>query len=129
MKYRLRIICVNPCFIRGSFFGFLYFITVSSLAAQELAPLATAAAMERLMTEAIERAEKSVVAIARVRKEDPGTEPTGTAAGSFAGSLIERASPADPRFVPTEFGSGVVIDPSGLVVTNYHVLGNVRQAE
>src|SRR5437868_3627855 len=45
-----------------------------SLPAQEPSPLATTAAMERLVTEAIERAEKSVVAISRVRKEAVGEE-------------------------------------------------------
>ena len=39
------------------------------LSAQEGSALETAAAMERLVTEAIEKAEKSVVAIARVRRE------------------------------------------------------------
>src|SRR5438477_5689425 len=129
MKHRLRIICVNPCFVCGCFLGFACLVAVASLAAQEPSPLVTVAAMERLMTEAIERAEKSVVAIARVRKEEgTGEQPAATGI-PLPGSLIERASPTDPRFVPTEFGTGVVIDASGLVVTNYHVLGNVRQAD
>jgi hypothetical protein len=42
---------------------------------QEPSPLATAAAMEKLLTEAIERAEKSVVAIARVRARKAGIGP------------------------------------------------------
>src|SRR6476659_7531445 len=53
------------CFVAGS-------AASIQVAAQEPSPLATVAAMERLMTEAIERAEKSVVAISRVRKEDAG---------------------------------------------------------
>ncbi len=85
--------------------------------------------MERLMTEAIERAEKSVVAISRVRKDEAATNQAPITDLSFPGSLRDRASPTDPRFVPTEFGTGVVIDDSGLVITNYHVLGNVRQAD
>ena len=31
--------------------------------------------------------------------------------------------PADPDFLPTEYGTGVVVDRGGLVLTAYHVLG------
>ncbi|MBW8884406.1 MAG: serine protease, partial [Planctomycetia bacterium] len=113
---------------RWSIYGACVLIVAGALKAQEPSPLATAAAMERLMTEAIERAEKSVVAISRVRKEEtPGEQPI--IGLPLLGSLTERASPTDPRFIPTEFGTGVVIDAGGLVVTNYHVLGNARQAD
>jgi len=70
--------------------------------------------------DAIATAEKSVVAIARVRKEDrrmfldqglPGAPPV----------------PTDPQFVPREYGSGVIIDPNGLILTAYHVLGNPEE--
>lgn len=81
------------------------------------------------MTEAIERAEKSVVAISRVRKEEAGEERFPSEGPVVSQRILERASPTDPRFVPTEFGTGVVIDASGLIVTSYHVLGNVRQAD
>ncbi|HZN36733.1 MAG TPA: trypsin-like peptidase domain-containing protein [Pirellulaceae bacterium] len=91
------------------------------LAAQEPSALAAAAAMEKLVTEAIEKAEKSVVAIARVRRE-PAAE-----AGSPL--RLERTDPLDPAFVPHEFGTGVVIDAKGLIVTAAHVLGNVREAD
>src|SRR5262245_35256420 len=87
--------------------------------AQEPSALAAAAAMERLVTDAIERAEKSVVAIARVRHEAPGAELPRT----------ERRDPFDPAFIPNEFGAGVVIDAKGLIVTAAHVLGNVREAD
>jgi serine protease Do len=99
----------------------LIFLAVSSaqLLAQEPSALAAAAAMEKLVTDAIERAEKSVVAIARVRREAAGgavrTDPT--------------SDPFNPAFVPHEFGTGVVIDAKGLIVTNAHVLGNVREAD
>jgi serine protease Do len=112
------------------FLCFLCYLLLPCLSfAQEPSPLATAAALERLMTEAIERAEKSVVAISRVRKDDAVGEQPPIAALPLPGSLVERASPTDPRFVPTEFGTGVVIEEGGLIVTNYHVLGNVRQAD
>jgi serine protease Do len=99
------------------------------VAAQEPSPIATAAAMQKLVTEAIERAEKSVVAIARVRKDDGAEQRITGDTPLEVERPLERIDPTDPRFVPTEFGTGVVIDAGGLVVTNYHVLGNVRQAD
>jgi serine protease Do len=98
------------------------------VSAQEPAALATVTAMERLVTEAIERAERSVVAIARVPRD--GERPAAERA--FAPPAIPGLGfpePTDPSFVPSEFASGVVIDASGLVVTSYHVLGNVRAAD
>ncbi len=97
--------------------------------AQEPSPLATASAMERLTTEAIERAEKSVVAIARVRKDEAAGDQAAADRIPGIERPLERLDATDPRFVPTEFGTGVVIDANGLVLTNYHVLGNVRQAD
>jgi serine protease Do len=96
--------------------------------AQEPSPLATAAAMERLLTEAIEKAEKSVVAIARVRRADEQPRPEEEAAPPVIPGL-GRAEPTDPAFIPHEFGTGVVIDAKGLVLTNYHVVGDFRTAD
>lgn len=100
----------------------------NSLPAQESSALETAAAMERLVTDAIERAEKSVVAIARVRREkDAPAGPEDLTLPAFP--LDRDAGPTDPKFVPNEFGTGVVIDAKGLIVTNYHVIGDVRGAD
>ncbi len=77
-------------------------------------------ALESRMTAAIAAAEKSVVAIARVRKENrrllldqglPGAPP----------------APTDPQFIPQEYGTGVIIDPNGYILTAYHVLGNPEE--
>src|SRR5262245_58642182 len=95
--------------------------------AQDPSPLATAAAMERLVTEAIERAEKSVVAIARVRKQTD--QATADAPPRLAIPGLAGSDAADPAVVPSEFGTGIVIDPAGLILTNYHVLGNFREAD
>jgi serine protease Do len=92
---------------------------------QEPSPLATATAMEKVLTEAIERAEKSVVAIARVRRE----EGRRIGADDIAAPAIPGLSggdPTDPDFIPNEFGTGVVIDAKGLIVTNLHVIGDHR---
>lgn len=95
--------------------------------AQEPSALATATAVERLLTDAIERAEKSVVAIARVRRQvDQPAAPEGIAP-PIPG--LEGAEPTDPAFIPHEFGTGVVIDAKGLILTNYHVVGDFRTAD
>lgn len=71
-------------------------------------------AIEQLQIEAIARAERSVVAIARVRTDaPPGRRPLGPP-----------ADPLSPDFVPNEYGTGVVVGRNGLILTNYHVLGD-----
>ena len=82
----------------------------ASLPAQEPSGLAAAAALESVLVEAIAKAEKSVVAVARFR---PGTAISE-----------ERIS---PDVVPDDFGSGVVIDAKGLILTRYHVLGKIDE--
>jgi serine protease Do len=77
--------------------------------AQEVTGLQAALALEKTLVDVIAKTEKSVVAIARVRKDNPRTEE-------------ERMS---PDFVPNEFGTGVVVDRQGKILTNYHVLGDI----
>jgi serine protease Do len=79
---------------------------------------AAAMALETVVVDAVARAERSVVAIARERPRD-NPRPNDEGPQFFA----ER-SPEDPEYVPQEFGAGVVIDRSGLIVTNHHVLGD-----
>ncbi|MDX1946616.1 MAG: trypsin-like peptidase domain-containing protein [Pirellulaceae bacterium] len=91
-------------------------------------PLEAVTALEQVVVEAIAKAEKSVVAIARIRRD--AAQPPAEA---LVPPPIERfqgdADPTSPGFVPTEFGTGVVIDAKGLIVTNYHVLGDVKSAD
>lgn len=95
--------------------------------AAEPAGLEAAAALENALVGAIARSEKSVVAIARVRKEKPGEnfrlELRPDAFGRRLAPMIQPA-PTDPDFVPNEYGTGVVLDPQGLILTAYHVLGS-----
>ena len=100
--------------------------------AQAPSALDAARTMEKALVDCIARAEKSVVAIARVRK------------GGFGlggGDVDERLrldrrrfgaidpEPTNPDFVPNEFATGVVIDVNGYILTNYHVLGDPDENE
>ena len=86
-----------------------------------------AAAMEKVLVDAIARCEKSVVAIARVRKEQPGEtfqlefrpDPFGRRPTPLA-----PPQPTDPDFIPNEYGTGVVVDPRGLILTTCDLLGD-----
>ncbi len=83
--------------------------------------LAAAEGLERVLSEAIESSAPSVVAIAQDRRRRRANDRPLPFDVDPAG--LRRANPRDADFVPTYFGSGVIVDRSGLVVTNYHVLG------
>jgi serine protease Do len=84
--------------------------------APEPTGLQAAVALEEAFVDAIARAERSVVAITRHRLPPAGS------------TLGDRGSLSDARDfearVPHEYATGVVIDPRGYILTNYHVLGN-----
>jgi S1-C subfamily serine protease len=96
--------------------------------AQEPSGLATVLAMEERVVHAIAQCERSVVAVARVRKAAGGGE-QATGPASIAAPFFSQSSPLDPDFVPQEFGAGVVIDTAGLILTNYHVIGGADSAD
>ncbi|MGQ9576796.1 MAG: trypsin-like peptidase domain-containing protein [Thermoguttaceae bacterium] len=89
--------------------------------------LEAAAALEKVLVESIQRAERSVVAIARVRTDGPeqgwGLEVRPDPFGGRRLLPSPLPKPTDPDFVPNEYASGVVVDRRGLVLTVYHVLG------
>ncbi len=89
-------------------------------AGQELTGLEAAAAMEDVLVRAIASAERSVVAIARVKRDT--NQPIDTHHDPFnrmRPSVTPR--PGDPEFIPNEYATGVVVAP-GLVLTASHVL-------
>ena len=90
---------------------------------QESSGLAAIAALEQQLIKAIASADKSVVAIARVRNE--ALNPPAGLPGPLNGLPLR---PTDADFMPNEFGAGVVIDKAGLILTNYHVLGEVKES-
>lgn len=101
------------------------------VAAQEPSGLAAAIALEEVLIRAIERSEKSVVSIARYRREE-------AAGREFRPELLPRPgvpfdppanTPASPDFVPNDFATGVVIDEKGLIVTTRHAVEGPEDTE
>ncbi|HEY5311151.1 MAG TPA: trypsin-like peptidase domain-containing protein [Pirellulales bacterium] len=95
------------------------------LQAQEPSGLAAVAALEQAMVSAIDTAQRSVVSIARVSGR--GDEANGELRADVFQPFNRRViaiphDPTDPEFVPNEFATGVVVDRTGLILTNYHVI-------
>ncbi len=84
------------------------------------------AAIEAARAQIIAENERSVVAIARVRKnrtgELIGLEPRPDPFGRRPVAAAD-PKPTDPDFIPNEYGTGVVVGRRGLILTAYHVLG------
>ena len=105
----------------------------ASLAAQQPSHPATAEpsggqaalALQDLLVDAIARGEKSVVAIYRVDGEEASPAQTVEIVPGQDRFVRSTATPppGDPDFIPDEYGTGVVIDRQGLILTCYHVLG------
>ncbi len=102
--------------------------TAMTLRAAEPPSSADAAvAMEKVLVDVIARNDKSVVAIARVRKEAAGEtlqpefrpDPFGRRP-----TPLSPPQPNDPDFIPNEYGAGVVVDRAGLILTAYQLLGD-----
>ena len=71
-------------------------------------------ALERAVENAVARSQASVVAIARVRAQP----------------FEQRQSlPDELDFVPSQFGTGVIVDRRGLILTNNHVLGEIEGSQ
>ncbi|MBN1910065.1 MAG: trypsin-like peptidase domain-containing protein [Pirellulales bacterium] len=118
-------ICRNPCRTAIALF-LVVALGAAEASAQQGRGLAVAASVENALVEAIGQAERSVVAIARVRKEQPGEvhslefrpDPFGRRS-----PVVGQPQPTDPDFIPNEYATGVVVDRRGLILTTYHALG------
>lgn len=87
-------------------------------------------AIEEVTISAIDRAQRSVVAIARVaRGRAPAAQLDQLGIDQFrlGNPFPLQNTPDSPEFVPTLFGSGIVISDDGFVVTCGHVLGDPRE--
>jgi serine protease Do len=127
--------------------GLLALLAAPLAAADKPLPNETVAAIEDAVTGLVERASPSVVCILVSRSEAykqfdaaPSTDEPGRL-GGFDGerlrkqahdrndrtreALVNRLDLANPQHVPESFGSGVIIDETGLILTPYHV---VREA-
>ena len=88
--------------------------------AQDGEAMSSLQALEKSFVDVIARSEPSIVAIARVRRERLRPQILSLLPAELE---PDSADPKDPDFVPNDFGTGVVIDKAGLILTNYHVLG------
>lgn len=95
--------------------------------AQPPAALDIVDAVEQVVSDAIARAEPSVVSIARVRPTEVAATPRAPFDPFGAQLLRDTPGPKDPSFVPNEYGTGVIVDAQGLILTAYHILGNSEQ--
>jgi serine protease Do len=95
------------------------------LRAQDPAANGETLPIEAAIVRVVARCEKSVVAVARVRREQPGesftfeTRPDPFGRGV---SPLMPPQPTDPDFIPNEYAAGVVVDSRGLILTACHVL-------
>ncbi|MEZ6086652.1 MAG: PDZ domain-containing protein [Pirellulaceae bacterium] len=87
------------------------------------ADVETLQSMQSALTGAIENAGRSVVAIARVRSE-AAADVTNGLNFNLPGMGKPLIDPTDPRFVPTEFASGVILSDDGDILTTFHALGD-----
>lgn len=96
-----------------------------SVAAQDTPPLGelppAVVELESVVTRVIEEVSPSVVAIARIRQVSTRAVLPGDRFDAFAPPGAAREV-TDADFVPTDFGTGVVLDETGLILTNYHVV-------
>lgn len=103
---------------------FLGFLPRGEVRAEESSP-SVLSALEGAFTEAIARAEKSVVAIAIVPRLPPAQtirwEERPDAFGRRVSPPVQ-PSPLDPDYVPPQYATGVVIDGGGLILTAFHAL-------
>src|SRR5579883_1358875 len=110
-------------------------------AADPPSPLAQAAAIQDVMRKVIDAAEPSVVALVISHNQGyPEVSSAERARGTLGGYTSERLrllgrsverdrlDLSDPRNIPdNQYGSGVVLDETGLILTNYHLIENATK--
>lgn len=119
--------------IRAELFLTIVLALAPSLPAvgQSPAGFEAAVALEEALVTSIARSEDSVVAIARVRRgaEAPRDPIEFSPDDGILPEAFRRPDPTSIDFIPAEYGTGVVVDRRGLILTNYHVLGDVDSCD
>ncbi|HEX3726775.1 MAG TPA: trypsin-like peptidase domain-containing protein [Pirellulales bacterium] len=96
-------------------------LDASPAVAQETSGAQLAAAMQEVIAKAIATSERSVVAIAAVRRDT--REHDDQALNPFNQlQLFVAPQPGDADFIPNEYATGVVVDAGGLILTANHVV-------
>ena len=123
-----------PRCLAGLYVAALGLAAVGSSSAQEPTALQFAIQTEKLLVSAIASAEKSVVAIGRDGFREPVARvPVPVGPGGDLRRLrprVARPNPEDLDYVHDEFATGVVVDSNDsrtLILTNYHVLGDLSK--
>jgi serine protease Do len=94
--------------------GFLAVVAQRGVSQEPATAVIAAASLEQTLVDAIDKSGRSIVAIARV---DPLPKPRND------DRIAPRPrTPADADFVPDHFGTGVVIDRNGFIVTQHHLV-------
>lgn len=108
------------------------------LTGQDSDPLKTALALEKTVQDVIRQVEDSVASV-YVARGEPYEEPSRDEPGRLGtfplpGSAKEKKAASSPQFdlahadyVPEHYGSAVVLDGTGLLLTNYHVVRGGRK--
>ena len=121
-------------------------LLIALLASPALAqPSAEALALQKSMHKIIDNAEPSIACVLVSRSSgyvDLGEGPSAASQGKLGGfnprrytnwgdgprrELVKKLDLANPETVPESYGSGVVIDAGGLVLTNYHVIEKAQK--
>jgi len=124
--------------LRGLFFLAIFAGTPMLARGQDDADLRQALALQKVMQRNIQQNEASVACILVSRSEAYPRDPQypGKLGGFEVGKLripenltdfdhkkwSKKLDLSDPDAIPPAFGSGVVIDANGLILTNYHVV-------
>ena len=89
--------------------------------------------LQDLNEKIIKDTKPSLVSVVRVRRKSPESQAV-LLRGQLGRTNIRRGlgidaswSPNDPNYVPSDFGSGVVISSDGRILTNYHVISDASE--
>lgn len=119
-----RLLCLGSLLVGASV------LPPSITFAQQPTGLQAALALEQLLVDSIHKAERSVVAVARVRRpKNEADDPAGLGPLAIPQLFADGDSPTHPAFVPNEFGAGVAIDRDGLILTTAHLLGDYENSD